>query len=311
MSPARSKPPKSPYFRLAEAGDGIWAATAADFVAAVGNSAVVDLGGRWLVADTFISARAATDLRAAVEAMAGDEPVWVVNTHSHTDHVGGNEVFAAVASIAATDATRRRVLESAAGLPERVRAAEAAAADAPRGDDPESLRLRREAEARLESLRRLHIVAPDATIGDRLTLHGERRRAELIALAPAHTPGDLAMDLPDDHVILTGDVVVNRTVPYVQDGNVESWLGVLARLRTLRPATVLPGHGQVGDAATIDSMEAMLSALLAAGLETMSEPGSAAPAIPARFADWGGAARWPDVVRQVVAQLSAATREDK
>ena len=310
MAPTRTNPPASPFFRLVEAGDGIWAATAIDFSAAVGNSAVVDLGGRWLVIDTFISARAATDLRGVVRALAADEPVWVVNTHSHTDHVGGNEVFAAVATIAATDATRRRVLESAAGLPERIRAAEETIAAAPRGDDPESVRARGEAEARLDSMRRLHLVAPDATIGDRLSVYGSRRRAELTALAPAHTDGDLAIDLPDDRTLLSGDVVVNGTLPWVGDGDVESWLGVLADLRRLGAATLLPGHGPVGGAAALDGMEAILGALLAAGLEVMAEPGSPVPPIPARFADWGGAARWPDVVRQVASQLAAAKVRD-
>jgi cyclase len=153
-------------------------------------------------------------------------------------------------------------------------------------------------------------VAPSATIGDRLTLHGERRRADLIALAPAHTPGDLAIDLPDDHVLLPGDVVVNRTLPYVQDGDAESWLGVLATLRGLGAATLLPGHGAVGDSSTMDAMEAVLGSLLAAALETMADPAAPVPPIPARFSDWGGAARWPDVVRQLASQLSADTDED-
>ena len=89
MAATRSSLPKSPFFKLVAAGEGIWAAVATDFTAAVGNSAIVDLGGRWLVVDTFMSARAATDLHEAVRSLAGDEPLWVVNTHSHMDHVGG------------------------------------------------------------------------------------------------------------------------------------------------------------------------------------------------------------------------------
>ena len=145
MAATRSSLPKSPFFKLVAAGEGIWAAVATDFTAAVGNSAIVDLGDRWLVVDTFMSARAATDLHEVVRSLAGDEPLWVVNTHSHMDHVGGNEVFASAATIAATGATRERVLETAAGLPQRIAAAEAAAADATAGDDEESLRRHREA----------------------------------------------------------------------------------------------------------------------------------------------------------------------
>ena len=312
MTSTRTRPPESPFFRLVEAAEGTWAATAADFVAAVGNAAVLDLGGRWLVVDTFMSARAGADLRSAVTALAGDEPVWVVNTHCHTDHVGGNEVFAPVARIAATDATRRCVLESAAELPNRIRAAEAALAAAPAGADAESSRVRGEAQGRLESLRRLHFVAPDATIGDRLTLYGSRRRAELISVAHAHTRGDLVVNLPDERTLLSGDVVVTRVLPFVHDGDAESWLGVLGTLRGLGAATVLPGHGEVGDGSALQEMESILRAMLAAALEAVAEPASPAAPIPTAFADWRGAARWNEVVGQVAAQLrtSGATAED-
>ena len=47
MAASRSSLPTSPFFKLVAAGEGIWAAVATDFTAAVGNSAVVDLGGRW------------------------------------------------------------------------------------------------------------------------------------------------------------------------------------------------------------------------------------------------------------------------
>lgn len=306
MAASRSSLPMSPFFKLVAAGEGIWAAVATDFTAAVGNSAIVDLGGRWLVVDTFMSARAATDLHEAVRRLAGDEPLWVVNTHAHMDHVGGNSVFAAVATIASTDATRERVLETAAELPERIAAAEVAAADATAPDDEESVRRHRDAQARLDWLRRLRLVAPDATVGDRLTLYGQRRRADLIALGTAHTNGDLAIHLPDDRTLLAGDVVVNHTLPAVHDGDAVQWLGVLARLRVLGAATLLPGHGEVGDAATLDDMVDCLEALLA-GADTLApDPEAPAPAIPDRFRAWGGAQRWPELVGLVASRKASA-----
>ncbi|MGD0863414.1 MAG: MBL fold metallo-hydrolase [Candidatus Limnocylindrales bacterium] len=305
MAATRSSLPKSPFFKLVGAGEGIWAAVATDFTAAVGNSAIVDLGGRWLVVDTFMSARAATDLHKVVRSLAGDEPLWVVNTHSHMDHVGGNEVFAAAATIAATGATRERVLQTAAGLPQRIAAAEAAAADATAGDDEESVR-RREGQARLDSLRRLRLVAPDATISDRLTLYGQRRRADLIALGTAHTNGDLAIHLPDDRALLAGDVVVNHTLPFVHDGDAAQWLGVLARLRVLGAATLVPGHGEVGDAATIDDMDDCLRALLAGADALAQDPGASASQVPERFRAWGGAQRWPELVGLVASRKAQA-----
>ena len=306
MAASRLSLPTSPFFKLIAAGEGIWAAVATDFTAAVGNSAIVDLGGRWLVVDTFMSACAATDLHEVVRRLAGDEPLWVVNTHSHMDHVGGNSIFAAAAMIAATGATRERVLETAAGLPQRIAAAEAAAAITPAPDDEESTRRHGEAQARLDWLRRLRLVAPDAGVGDRMTLYGQRRRADLVALGTAHTNGDLAIHLPDDRTLLAGDVVVNHTLPFVHDGDAVKWLGVLAQLRLLGAATLLPGHGDVGDAATLDDMVDCLEALLA-GADTLApDPEAPAPAIPERFRAWGGAQRWPELVALVASRKAQA-----
>jgi cyclase len=291
----RHSPPESDRFKLVPAGDGIWAAISTDPIHSVSNSSIVDLGGRWLVVDTFYSAKSATDLRAAVRALAGDAPVWVANTHFHNDHVGGNEVFSAAAAILATAPARERVLAAGAGIPERLRAAEAAAAEIP-ADDPR----RPDAEARAEVLRHLKFVAPDSIVGESLTLHGDRRRAELVALGTAHTNSDMAVHLPDDGVLLTGDVVVNRTLPFVHDGDAVSWCGVLARLRGLNAATIVPGHGQLADPATIDEMDACLAGLLesARGLGT-----GVAPRLPERFAGWGTPQRWVELVGLVAARL--------
>jgi len=186
-------------------------------------------------------------------------------------------------------------------------------ADATAGDDEESVRRRREAQTRLDSLRRLRLVAPDAMIGDRLTLYGQRRRADLIALGTAHTNGDLAIYLPDDRTLLAGDVVVNHTLPFVHDGDAVEWRGVLARLRALDAATVLPGHGEVGDAATIDDMDDCLGALLAGADALAHDPEAPAPGVPERFRAWRGAQRWPELValvasREARASLEARTR---
>jgi glyoxylase-like metal-dependent hydrolase (beta-lactamase superfamily II) len=151
-------------------------------------------------------------------------------------------------------------------------------------------------------LRRLRLVAPDATVGDRLTLYGQRRRADLIALGTAHTNGDLAIHLPDDRTLLAGDVVVNHTLPFVHDGDATQWLGVLARLRALGAATLLPGHGEVGDAATIDDMVDCLAALLAGADALAHDPEALARDVPERFRAWGGAQRWRELVAQVASQ---------
>jgi cyclase len=313
--------PRSEYFKVVEAGDRIWAAIATDWVNTVGNATIVDLGGRVLVVDTFISARAAVGLREAARRLTGAEAAWVVNTHFHNDHCGGNEVFATAAAIA-TEKTRDLIVARAEALPERIAAAEAELAGMPVGD-PEADRRRMEFEAEVDLLRRLRYVAPTATISDRLTLFGEKRRAEVISVGAAHTPSDAVVHLPDDRVLAAGDVVLNATHAWVGDGDVRSWIGVLPRLRALDPATLIPGHGDVGDASAIDAMDdymrdllALAEATVAAGVSAKGSaaPGSAAdaatstPEIPERFRSWGWSEGWAGSVEAAIGQVRTASR---
>jgi glyoxylase-like metal-dependent hydrolase (beta-lactamase superfamily II) len=311
MTTPLSKLPTSDYYRLAEAGTGIWAAIATDWVAALGNAAIVDLGGRVLIVDTFNSTRAAADLKEAARRLTGIEAAWVVNTHWHDDHCTGNELFAAAAQIAGTEKTRELILKSAADQAATIADYEAQIAALPSGDPAmEERRLR--SEKRLEPLRRTRYVAPWVTVSDRLTLYGERRRAELIAVGTAHTVGDLAVYLPDDRVLASGDVVLNQTHAYVGDGDVRVWPKALARLRALNPETVIPGHGDVGDARAIEAMDGYMRDLLAAGQAAADMPAAGSvegsprvPEMPEAYRDWGWPEGWPEAVKSVADKLAA------
>lgn len=302
----------SGLFKLVEAGDRVWAAVSLG-EETVGNASIVDLGGRALVVDTFITARAAVELRAAAKRLTGLEAAWVVNTHFHNDHCSGNEVFAEAARIAATEGTRDMIVERAAHLPERIAAAEAQLAEmGPAGSgDADAERRRTDLIHGIELARRLKVVAPDATFSDRLTLSGERRRAEVLAVGAAHTMSDAVVHLPDDHVLISGDVVLTRSHAWVGDGDMRNWIRVLERLTGLGAATVIPGHGEVGQALAITEMAGYIGDLL--GLveaAVAAAPGVApedlpAPEIPERYRTWGWSEGWKD---DFPAAVKAASR---
>jgi cyclase len=300
--------PSSPsgLFKLVEAGDRVWAAIATDWTDAVGNASIVDLGGRVLVVDTFISARAGAELREAARRLTGAEAAWVVNTHFHNDHCGGNEVFAEAARIAATEGTRDKILERAAALPERIAQLEAQLAELGGGTagggaaDSEVESRRGELASEIDVMRRLRLVAPEATFSDRLTIHGERRVAQVVAVGAAHTLSDAVVHLPQERILIAGDVVLNSVLPWVGDGDVRSWVGVLGRLAELDAATVIPGHGEVGQGTIVAEMGAYVRDLL--GLveaAVAAAPGVApeelpVPELPERWRSWGLAEGWPD-----------------
>lgn len=77
MNTAGSSLPGSEHFRLERLTDGVYVAIASDTGAATCNAGIVDLGDRTLIFDTFLTPRAAKDLRAAAAQLTGredDEP---------------------------------------------------------------------------------------------------------------------------------------------------------------------------------------------------------------------------------------------
>jgi glyoxylase-like metal-dependent hydrolase (beta-lactamase superfamily II) len=89
-------------------------------------------------------------------------------------------------------------------------------------------------------------VVPEAVIGNpshkSMEINGVR--VELIAPDIAHTKGDLMVWLPDDAVLASGDILVNRVNPNFNDGSLKNWIAVVnEEILPLDFNTVMPGHG--------------------------------------------------------------------
>ena len=59
----------------------------------------------------------------------------------------------------------------------------------------------------------------------------------------SHTPGDMMVYLPDDKVLIGGDILVNTTTPVMRDANIRNWIGALAKAQEFDATTIVPGHG--------------------------------------------------------------------
>ncbi len=70
-------------FELVELGPGVHAAVSDIAGAAVGNAAIIDLGDKTLVIDSFMTAQAARELRTEVTRLTGRSAFMLVNTHWH------------------------------------------------------------------------------------------------------------------------------------------------------------------------------------------------------------------------------------
>ena len=84
----------------------------------------------------------------------------------------------------------------------------------------------------------------------------------------SHTPGDLMVYLPDDQVLMSGDILVNGETSIFSDAHVKSWIGTLDEIQKIDVKTIVPGHGALmtkADAAAMHQRMARFYAGVEAG----------------------------------------------
>jgi glyoxylase-like metal-dependent hydrolase (beta-lactamase superfamily II) len=288
--------PESPFFTLETIAEGVYVAFAREGTGAGSNAGIVDLGDATLVFDTFLTPAAGRSLREAAEVLTGRAPAYVVNSHMHTDHVLGNQVFAD-AAIIATQGTRSLLADRwesqsqqvAGQLNEAIREMEERLA---REDDPVARRGIAEElgnnRALLKSLPEIRLTLPTLTFEDRLTIHGQRRQAQVISYGGGHTGSDAFLYLPAGGIAFVGDLVLVRNHLWMGHGHPEAWLGILDRLAELPLQHIVPGHGPVGTPADIRAARQYITDMLhlVGELAKAGTPAEQPVPVPAAYADW-------------------------
>src|ERR687897_611209 len=64
---------------------------------------------------------------------------------------------------------------------------------------------------------------------------------------PGHTPGQLAVYVPQERMVFTGDSIFSGCQTWLMTSDVDQWLDSLEIIRALDVDTLIPGHGPVTD----------------------------------------------------------------
>jgi cyclase len=173
---------------------------------------------------------------------------YLINTENHVDHIFGNWWYRGAGEIVMHRALYDIFMDPKAALDPFAYALEAIPTD-----DPEAEPLIPDRDTYYADLPRGTVVfTGDLTlrVGDH-TIH--------CLWTPGHTPGQLAVHVPEERVVFTGDTIFSGCQTWLMTSNVDQWLEALERIRALPDVDyVVPGHGPVVDLKYVDTQRTVL-----------------------------------------------------
>jgi cyclase len=234
-----------------------------------GNVTIIINDADVVVVDGSGAPEAARQVIAYIRQLTPNPVRVLINTHGHGDHTLGNqeyvEAFPGVEIIARPET---RDYMTGAGYPpgrgiDYVRQIARSTASRKEAGAAEIARLRDEGVAendtiiallrqyyehdldlRQQAYRTVQLTPPTLTFGDRLVLHRGDRAIDVRYLGPGDTHGDAVVYLPQDHIVITGDMVVHP-IPYGFSRHPLAWASTLDSLAALDFDLLIPGHGDV------------------------------------------------------------------
>jgi len=174
---------------------------------------------------------------------------YIVNTEHHVDHIFGNYYFKGAGTVVNHRELYERFMVVFPELDPFAYAYESVPGDNPKGtdlDDPEGVALWPDREEYYRDPNKGRIVFT----GD-LTLRVGDHTFNLLH-TPGHTPGQIAVHVPEERVVFTGDTIFSGCQTWLMTSNVDQWLAALERIRTLDVDWIVPGHGPVVTKAYLD-----------------------------------------------------------
>jgi glyoxylase-like metal-dependent hydrolase (beta-lactamase superfamily II) len=98
---------------------------------------------------------------------------------------------------------------------------------------------------------------PTTTFNGRMTVYLGKRRVDLMHVGRAHTAGDIVINVPDQNVMFTGDIVEAHSACYCGDGHFNDWGKALNNIKAFNLDAIAPGRGDavIGNSAVNGALE--------------------------------------------------------
>ena len=165
-----------------------------------------------------------------------EKPVaYVIDTHSHGDHYLGNQAFPE-AVIISSEECRDLVIQT--------------------GD--QWIKLMEDLIGR--ELPNTKPVLAGEVYPPKSKTSVEINGVKMVIWVPlgSHTHGDLMIYLPEDKVLISGDILINGVPPTMQDGVVKNWIKVLEDIEQTDANVFVPGHGALMNRKQVRALRASI-----------------------------------------------------
>ena len=258
-------------FVLKQVGAGVYAAIDGPEHKAGSNAGFVIGDDGVLVVDSFFNLAAARALVGEIHRLTPKPIRYVVNTHYHIDHTGGDQALRDAGAIIIAHRNVRAWVRT------------------------ENIHL---LGAQITPAFQDQIAAlplPDVTTDKGLTVWLGARKV-VVRTVLGHTGGDLTIFVPDAKVLFTGDMLWRKIPPNLIDGSVKEWSATDAAFEAMPDSvhiTFVPGHGDVANVADVKDFRAYLADLKRlvsegrkAGLKGDALAQEVTPKLKALHPDW-------------------------
>ena len=195
------------------------------------NAGLIHTPSGMILIDTTSSPAEARGLLDAIGALIS-EVQMVINTHSHSDHTWGNQVFICPILAHRLCLERMKTALTNEWSPETFRSY---LADLEKTDP-------KKADEFHTTVKDLHITLPDKVFDEQFDGELGGLNYQVIHLG-GHTPDLSVVWLPESRVLFASDLIFQGRYPYIFDADIPAWIDRLNQLIKFDAAAIVPGHG--------------------------------------------------------------------